>query len=140
MESHQRHHKSIAFSLRKGRKLLRIKTNTQVLSYNRFCDPTSRKFSLPSCAHLVRAVNRQPGLPPGMTRRAPLALRCPYFAAMHIRIRNASTNRSRTNARQASLPNQAVNLRSLSAPFLHVPHAEPMPADVLNARKLPGRA
>ena len=43
IESHQRHHESIAFCFRKGRKLLRIKTNTQIRSYDRFSDPTARK-------------------------------------------------------------------------------------------------
>ena len=46
IESHQRHHKSIAFCLRKGGKLPRIKTNSLIRSYDRFCDLTARKKTL----------------------------------------------------------------------------------------------
>ena len=64
------------FLLQEGVKLLRIKTNTQILCHDRFCDQIRENFRskdepiFPVQEYLVRAVNRQPGLPPGMTRRA----------------------------------------------------------------------
>ena len=103
IESNQRHHQSIAFCLRKGGKLLRIKTNTQILSYERL-----GAGGKPSTWVTAR-----------MTRRAPRSLMPVLRCDPHTHSKRKHESRSRTNARQALLSGIIPTKRST---FVRSPH------------------
>ena len=89
IESTQRMHFWIAFDLIYNRKLVRSQLNSQILS----CD----HFSGQNTQNLLRAVNRQPGLPPGMTRRAVSSSGLPYEVMRHSRWPNYTLQSSKFN-------------------------------------------